>query len=500
MDPMQSQNIAVGDEPIIDLQTAGNYLGFVYRAVRRHRRLVVFCLLASLGVATLAAVFMPRVYKISTRILTHRSLIMPALASPDRSIPQSADSPTSGAVELIRSRENLENLMTDIKLEKVWDDKRGAASRLKERLFKALHLAPSASDMHEGYLKLLEERLSASVESEVVKMDVEWPDAEIALLLADGAVARFLKMRHDMELAEILETANILARNVESSRLNIEDGLKVMQKLFNRKEAELHGRQSSASREPTRKRRVVAMRKPVSAADADPSADDARRLWAQKQSDLSSLRRSYENRRKKSEDELAALRASLGPDHPDVRDAQRTRDSLSQPPPELLALQAEEAKLAERVGAMPGRDSGRMAVSSHGDGDDNTFDMVRMAVSDELFNQIEADPEIVTILAELKKRQDTHDELVRRLAGARIESETANAAFEYRYNLTMPPVFPKKYVKPNVPVLVGAGVVLGLILGCVFAVARDLFSRRILEAWQIERFVGLRVLGEIEEP
>ena len=501
MDPNQTPPMAVGDEPLIDIKTAGHYLGFVGRAVRRHRRLVTMSFLFCTSAGVLAALFLPKVYRISTRILTHRSLVMPALASPDRAVPQAADAPTAGAVERIHSRDNLENIMADVKLQELWESKRGALSLAKERLLKLAHLAPSDAEMEEAYLKMLEERLSASVEGEVVKIDVEWPDPGIAKALSEDAVARFLKMRHDLELSEILGTVDILTRNVEASRLNIEDGLKTMQKLFNRKESELHGRQASASHETSHaKRRFVTMRKPVGAADGDPSADDARRLLAQKQSEMNSLRRAYESRRKKAEDELSALRASLGASHPDVRDAARTLDSLGQPPPELLALQAEEAKLAERVGVMPSRDSGRLTVPSRGEPEQNSFDMVRMAVSDALFEQIEADPEIVTILAELKKRQDNHDDLVHRLAGARIESEIANAAFEFRYKVTLPPIYPKKFVKPNVPLLLLGGALVGLILGCIFAIARDLLSRRILEAWQIDRFIGLRVLGEIEAP
>jgi hypothetical protein len=37
-------------------------------------------------------------------------------------------------------------------------------------------------------------------------------------------------------------------------------------------------------------------------------------------------------------------------------------------------------------------------------------------------------------------------------------------------------------------------------LGIMLALLADLFSGRILETWQVTRFLKLRPLGEIEEP
>ncbi|RYF10194.1 MAG: hypothetical protein EOO40_05620 [Deltaproteobacteria bacterium] len=209
-------------------------------------------------------------------------------------------------------------------------------------------------------------------------------------------------------------------------------------------------------------------------------------------------------RLKKAQEELANLRASLGPDHPDVAEAKRSLESLNSPPPELVALQAEETRLAGQVANAPangaGKEHPKVEIKAEEPSDEGAYDVMRVPVSEDLYKELDKDPEIAQILDELKKRQDTHEELARHLAAARIESETANVAFEYRYKLTSPPVYPKRPVKPNVPVMLGGGAAAAFVLGILFAVLADVLSKRILEAWQLERFLGLKVLGEVEDP
>jgi capsular polysaccharide biosynthesis protein len=45
--------------------------------------------------------------------------------------------------------------------------------------------------------------------------------------------------------------------------------------------------------------------------------------------------------------------------------------------------------------------------------------------------------------------------------------------------------------------VLGAGVLGSLVLALAVVVGKDLLSRRILEPWQIERQLGLRLLGTL---
>ena len=498
-----TQTVNVDDEPIIDVKAAGYFLGYLMRSVRRRKSTVMMTFMITAVLVGGLCVVMPRVYKISTRILTHRSLMMMNIVNPERTIPKEVDNPTSGAKELIKSRENLENLMNDIKLEEIWDAKRPVLWKWKDKTLGAMFGSPTEQDKHEAFLKLLDDKITAEVvDGELVTMDVEWPDPDIAMSLAEGAVARFRKMRHDMELSELLETVNILERNVESSRQGIEEAVARMQKIFNVKERDLQARGISKGVGKSQKHKVIAIRRPQGADVMDPAADELKKSLQEKQAQLGSVKRAYEANLKKAQEHLSELRSTLGPEHPDVQDAKRDLEKISQMPPELQALQTEESSLTNKVSALPAgptREQPPVKVESRDSADDNG-EMVRVAVSDELYQELESDPEIASIMDDLKKREDTHDNLLRRLAGARIESETADVAFEYRYIMTAPPVYPKRPVKPNIPLMAIGGLVVGLLLGVVFAVASDVFSKRVLEAWQLQRFLNLKVLGEIKEP
>src|SRR5207253_56188 len=68
---------------------------------------------------------------------------------------------------------------------------------------------------------------------------------------------------------------------------------------------------------------------------------------------------------------------------------------------------------------------------------------------------------------ELAKYQD----LMGRLDAARIELDTARAAFKYRYGVVRPAQIPKNADKPKAAVLLGGGFVAGLLLGLLAAIS-----------------------------
>jgi hypothetical protein len=97
----------------------------------------------------------------------------------------------------------------------------------------------------------------------------------------------------------------------------------------------------------------------------------------------------------------------------------------------------------------------------------------------------------------LRIATNKYEELLDRIDAARIELDTARAAFKYRYSVIDPAQVPKKALKPNPVVLILGGVMGGLMLALFCAIAADLRGRRLLERWQVERTLGLPVLGEL---
>jgi uncharacterized protein involved in exopolysaccharide biosynthesis len=109
-----------------------------------------------------------------------------------------------------------------------------------------------------------------------------------------------------------------------------------------------------------------------------------------------------------------------------------------------------------------------------------------------------ADARVSYVQSRLRLAVSAYGDLLDRLDGARIELETARAAFKYRYRVLDPVKVPKKPAKPNVPIFLVGGLILAALLGVAAAVLTDLGGGRVLEAWQVERQLGLPVLAAIK--
>lgn len=86
-----------------------------------------------------------------------------------------------------------------------------------------------------------------------------------------------------------------------------------------------------------------------------------------------------------------------------------------------------------------------------------------------------------------------------RIDGARIEQDTARAAFKYRYSVVRPASVPKKPVKPDVAVILVLSGVLALFSALVAGALRDWLSGRLVEPWQVERALELPVLAQVKQ-
>jgi uncharacterized protein involved in exopolysaccharide biosynthesis len=83
---------------------------------------------------------------------------------------------------------------------------------------------------------------------------------------------------------------------------------------------------------------------------------------------------------------------------------------------------------------------------------------------------------------------------------AQIELDTARAAFKYRYNIIRPAQVPKRAEKPDVPLALLGGVLSGLLLALLVCLIKDSARGRLMERWQIERWLQLPVIAEVNRP
>ena len=108
------------------------------------------------------------------------------------------------------------------------------------------------------------------------------------------------------------------------------------------------------------------------------------------------------------------------------------------------------------------------------------------------------DPRVTYARSQLKIATTNYEDMLDRLEAARIELETARAAFKYRYTVISPPQFPKRPDAPNTVLLVVGGLLCGIFAAVFTATARDVVDGRVVETWQIQRQLGLPLLGEIK--
>lgn len=459
------------DFQLIDVEQIKNWIRFVLHAVRRRKLLLLLTFTVSLAAALLLISIMPRTYRVEAQLLAERNSLMPALGNPGRSIPADADSPTRAANEIVKRRDNLATLIKETDLMTEWDRGRPPVLRwrdtLRERLFGPRSDDEKLSDM----LDFLDDRMKVTVGESTVTITLEWPDAAMATRLVNTAQQNFLDQRHTAEVSTIEETIKILEGYASSLREAIDQAME-----------DLRQAESSGTRKGTGPA-VIPRRDPVSVA-VRAEAGELRLRLEGKQRNLKELEDFRNKRLAEVQAELAQQRTIYADAHPAIVRLKETLEALQQESPQIQALKSEVSDLqAEQLKLAAGRGSyspsrtieveGRQAVNS---APDFSRDYARTRV---------------------RFAMEKYDALVARMDAARIELDTAKAAFKYRYNIVRPAMIPKKPVKPKVPALAMMGLLGSLGLAVLAAVLADLRSGVVLETWQLEKRFGLRVLGEV---
>jgi uncharacterized protein involved in exopolysaccharide biosynthesis len=201
------------------------------------------------------------------------------------------------------------------------------------------------------------------------------------------------------------------------------------------------------------------------------------------------------------ETQLGEQRNTYGPAFPDLANTERNIAALKSESPEVQSLKKEVLAIAadlESRGAardllvddpprplantqattalaVPEVEPGRTAAHKLGEDDDSqAYGKARLRIA-----------------------TSNYEDLLDRIDAARIELDTARAAFKYRYNIIEPPMVPKKPDRPKPLVFLATGEAVALVLAILMATLADVFGGRILESWQVERMAGVPVLAEL---
>ena len=465
------------ETPVFELADLRVAAGFPWRAFKRHRRLGWSLLAGMLALIALATVVMQRHYIIETRFFAEKNFVMPALGNPKRAVPTESDSPTRLAAEAVMRRTNLMEIIRQTKLMESWDELRSPLGKVKDFVFEAVKGPMTEADRLDAMIGLIEKRMDVKTDDGTISIKLDWSDPTIGFRMVEAAQQNFFEQRHASELALIGESIGIIEGHVTSSLRAIQEALA----------------QINAS---LPKRPAVPLPKIVAApsAPAGPSPvvialQSELRTVQQTIADITSSR---SQRLTAAQARLAELRGVYGSAHPDIAAAEENIRAMEQPSSQLAELRNRESAVLTRIAAAGGR---AFAAPS---GSEPSF--AREAL--ERLTRAPADsqeaPEVTFAKSRLKIATNSYEEQLDRLEGARIELETARAAFKYRYSVITPAKIPKKADKPKIPLLLIGGSILALLATMFAVVLRDFAGGRVLESWQVDRQLGLPVLAEVE--
>lgn len=484
---------------LFDYELLRDWVGFVLRGVRRHRVLAVLAFVSVMALGVLATAYFPRTYHVESKLLANRSQVIRALGNPRSSL--QGDDPTRAAEETIYARDNLVALIRQTNLVQRWAETRAPVLRLKDSVMQLIAGPMSEEDKLDAMVGTLEKRLRVNVEPQTVTIGVDWPDPQLAYQIVETAQQNFLETRHVSEMAAIGEALSILEVHASKVEESVGDALAELERVRDlRKKGQRaspggSGGEGSAQVAP-------APREP------DPPVRSATQLateqeLAQIKFLINSKRRALADLEDFRAKRLAELNAQLteqkvqyADQHPVVLDTKSRIEAMRQDSPQLIQLKQDVADLLAEY-------------RRKGGGDPDTINEPRRATRTvrspggaaqaALSNaELADDPQVDHARTNLRMATAQYEELMMRIDAARIELDTARAAFKFRYSVVRPASVPKKPVKPNVLLLLVASFVFALGLALIVGAAKDLWQGRVVEAWQVERVLGLKVLSEVK--
>lgn len=465
----QNAGRGAADPDVFDLALVGNALLFALRAPLRHPVAAAFAFLVVFAASLVGILYFPQRYEVRTIILAG-SPLSGALVE-ER--PNEGNAPTRAAREILLRRENLEALARKTNLASRYIEARPPALRFVHAVIDTLKGEPRTPEtVFASLVDTLEDRLWIVVYPEgTVSITFQWWDMLIAYDVVEAAAQSFLEMRHAADIQTVAEQIAILEQHEARLVKEIDERISAIEERVARERGNRRAVRPAVAR-PARRAENPELARVQAALESNQRA-------------LAALESARQQRALELQAELLRQQTIYAPDHPAIAATQRMLASVQGPSTELSALRAERQRLLaemERLGAGAGQQAQVSTVSS----------------MDSLQALFEEDPRGDYELALVRNLQDQLANISQRIAAARLERETAEAAFKHRYAIISPPRLPKGPAKPYALMFLFSGVVGGALFALVAAVALDLRKGTILERWQLEQYLRVPVLGRFD--
>jgi hypothetical protein len=482
---------------LFDYKLIRDLVGYVLGSVRRQWRLAACTLGATVLLAAVAAAVWPRTYEVSATLLAQRNLTIALLSNPTRSIPYILDEPMRAARESVLRRENLVSLVRQTRLVEEWERTRPLVLRAKDAVMGLVRRPLTEEEKTDAMVATLEKRLLVGVDQGTVSLEVEWPDGPTAYRLVEAAQQNFLETRHVEETSAIAEAITILEDHLQQAQAEVAESLERVQQLQSgrgdgRSVARAGGATGAEAAPAAAAAPRLAPVRTVESAAADSQASTLRSQLEQKQRQLADLEEGRRRRVAELQAALAEQRAIYSDQHPNVADTLQRIQVLTGDSPQIEQLRRDAKTLQGELERASGRVTAAARPASARPPGAAPAQLPRGPEDDE------DDPQLFSAQSALRMHMSRYNELKGRIDAARIELDTARAAFKFRFSVQKPAQMPRAPVKPNVAVILLGGVVAGVVLAVFAALAKDLRMSRVSERWQLERMFDLPVLAELK--
>lgn len=465
---------------LVNWPLVGSYSVFVVRSVRRHKLVFLAVWAAIVGASLGMLALLPKTYHIETTLQAQRNQVVAALSNPGRVVPGDADAPTRQAAETVKRHDNIVALINQTDFIKNWYANRAPLLKLKDLIWPLLFKPPTPEEQLDDFVYYLQSRLWVSTGEGTLTFGLDFPDRILGYHLVDTAVQNFLEARRAADVSSIAEAITILENRAREVHESLASSLQQLQALRDVRAVSLGKRTRQTPPQPKSPRPV------------DPETSQ---LLVQLESKRRAIDELEEFRRRRITDlqtRLQEQRAIYSEHHPRVLELEQSLHSVRQESPQVTALKRDVAALEE-------------ALKKHGKGPERPMQEVgrvtpvvieatRLDAEDP---RDEEDSDLDVAKERVRFQLASYNSLLDRIDSARLELESARAAFKYRYTVLRPVRIPRAPVRPRPVLVLGASLVAGLVVAILASSLIDLRSRKLFENWQIEHELGVRLLGEI---
>lgn len=420
-------------------------------AVRRRKAIAI----AALAFALIGVVFYHRsrvpMYRVEAKIIAKRQSVLPGGVRP-----LVVDDPARSAWELVHRRENLISIVERAKLREAGPSA-GPVGGLGLPAVARPKEVPPPGEVLDDLVLALDEALSVSAEEGIITFRVEWGDPQQAYHIVEAALHNYLEARHLLEITEIDEIISVLKRGVAELRQKLDDAIR-------------ESLERGAPAEPGA----------LAPAQFQPSAElvELKSMLDARERVISDMEEHRRGRLANLQAQLDQATAVYAENYPGIAILRQEIAALSSEAPHLAALRDEGSRLRKRYAA-------RLAEET------------RDWQSRRARGPAHAAATALSRDERVRETRQQYQQLLERVYAAELELDAARAAFNHRYEVIWPAQMPREPVSPNTRKIFGVGIIGAILFAFAVAASPDVLTGRIVERWQLERGLNLRVLAVI---